>query len=155
GDQRVHYSEPAGREAEQLLAEQAVEQQAVIAPGTNGDPNYPLDDYPLVRDAGEPSAKDRNKKKRRTKTDAGTDTRALAHRPAAEMDWWHSLCGPSRTFGSRRSVVTIWPRDCSHIPGSPSFGGRRNVAKVFGRLISVCTLRLAGITAAIRCSRHR
>jgi hypothetical protein len=73
GDQRVHYGEPADREAEQLLAEEAAEQQAVIAPGTNGDRNDPLDDFPILRDAGEPWAKDRNNKKRRTKTDAGTE----------------------------------------------------------------------------------
>ena len=53
GDHRVNYGEPADREAEQLLAEQAAEQQAVIAPGTNGDPNDPLDDFPTLRDAGE------------------------------------------------------------------------------------------------------
>jgi len=53
GDQRVHYGEPADREAEQLSAEQAAQQQAVIAPGTNGDPNDSIDDFPLVRDAGE------------------------------------------------------------------------------------------------------
>jgi hypothetical protein len=69
GDQRVHHGEPADHEAEQLLAEQAAERQAV-APGTSGDPNDPLDDFPMVRDAGEPWAKDRNNKKRKTKNDA-------------------------------------------------------------------------------------
>jgi hypothetical protein len=41
------HGEPADREAEQLLEQQA------IAPGTNGDPNDSMDDFPLIRDAGE------------------------------------------------------------------------------------------------------
>jgi RecA-family ATPase len=49
GDHRVNYGEPADREAEQLTEQQA------IAPGTNGDPNDPMDDYALVRDAGAPA----------------------------------------------------------------------------------------------------
>jgi len=57
-DHRVNYGEPADREAEQLLAEQAaLEQQAAITPGTNGDPNDSMDDFPTLRDAGEPWAK--------------------------------------------------------------------------------------------------
>ena len=64
GDHRVNYGEPADREAEQLLAEQVAEQQAVIAPGTSGDPNGSLDDLPTLRDAGEPWANDRNNKRR-------------------------------------------------------------------------------------------
>ena len=60
GDHRVDYGEPADREAERLLAEHAADQQAVIAPGTNGDPNDPLDDFPTLRDAGEPWAKAAN-----------------------------------------------------------------------------------------------
>jgi hypothetical protein len=54
GDHRVNYGEPADREAEQLLAEQAaLEQQTAITPGTNGDPNDSMDDFPTLRDAGE------------------------------------------------------------------------------------------------------
>src|SRR6516165_3474645 len=57
-DHRVNYGEPADREAEQLLAEQAaLEQQAASTPGTNGDPNDSMDDFPTLRDAGEPWAK--------------------------------------------------------------------------------------------------
>ena len=47
-----------------------------------------------------------------------------------------------------------WSKDCSQIPGSPSFGVRRNAANPFGPQTSVCTLRLAGITAATGCSRR-
>ena len=46
-----------------------------------------------------------------------------------------------------------WSKDCSQIPGSPSFGVRRNAANPFGQPISVCISRLAGITAATECSR--
>jgi len=65
----------------------------------------------------------------------------------------HSRCRPLRTSGSKQSAVTIWSKDCSQIPDSPSFGGRRNAANPFGQPISVCISRLAGITAATECSR--
>ena len=67
----------------------------------------------------------------------------------------HSRCRPLRTSGSKQSAVTIWSKDYSQIRDLPSFGGRRNAANPFGPQTSVCTLRLAGITAAIRCSRRR
>ena len=53
GDHRVDYGEPADREAEQLF-------QHAIAPGTSGDPNDSMADFPLIRDAGEPWAKAAN-----------------------------------------------------------------------------------------------
>jgi hypothetical protein len=68
GDHRVDYGEPADREAEQLLAEQAaLEQQAAIAPGTSGDPNDSMDDFPTLRDAGEPWAKAANSQSQEAK----------------------------------------------------------------------------------------
>jgi hypothetical protein len=42
-----------------------------IAPGTTGDPNDDMNDFPLIRDAGEKPHS--NSRKRRTKTDAGDE----------------------------------------------------------------------------------
>jgi hypothetical protein len=81
--------------------------------------------------------------------------RATAELAASKMHRWHSLYELSRPFDSRRSVITIWSKDCSQMPDSPSFGDRPNAAKLFGQSISVCTLRSAGITAATGCSRLR
>jgi hypothetical protein len=61
GDHRVHYGEPADREAEQLSEQQA------IAPGTSGDPNDSMDDFPLVQNAGD-SAKAANGQSQRAKS---------------------------------------------------------------------------------------
>src|SRR5262249_39867675 len=66
-----------------------------------------------------------------------------------------SLCRLLRTSGSRGSAVTIWSKDYSRIRGSPSYGGRRNAENPFGLPISVCTLHLAGITAATECNRRQ
>jgi len=102
---------------------QAAEQQAVIAPGTNGDPNDPLDDFPRLRDAGEPWAKDRNNKKRRTKTDAGIDT-------SAEQEvkvFWH---GDIDYRASRPQLV----QDVIPEVGHGLWSGQWGTFKTFGAL---------------------
>jgi len=52
------HGEPADREAEQLAAD-------AVAPGTSDDPNRAMDDFPLIRDAGE-----RSRQKTRTNSHA-------------------------------------------------------------------------------------